>query len=219
MVSRCEDIFPLGEMYLRRFGCTNMQGTSEDGDALSMRINDEKPGLVLMESSFYKTATPYKIGELKRDMPYVCIAVFNLGDYPEDLEEQFIKFGAESYITLREGLRGFNRGLEAVVRGGVYISEAVQRRMDSAGDDTVLRPDKSAREHAVMELLVDGATTREIKEVLKISFRTVEHHKTNMFARLQVANTVQMIRRALYIGELNIDRFMGVKDAGKKQVG
>jgi two-component system invasion response regulator UvrY len=219
MVSRSRDIFPLGKLCCERFGSADVSGTTLDGDALNFVINDRRPGLIIMESSFYKTATPFMVGRLIKDMPFLHIAIFNLGEYPASLEPEFIRFGAESYITLRNGIEEFYQGLEKILRGSPYIASTVYRQIELAGDDTVTGPDKSVREHEVMVLLAGGATTQEIKETLKISFRTVEHHKTNLFARLRVKNTVQMIRMALHLGELDIQEFMEVMHGDKKPNG
>jgi DNA-binding NarL/FixJ family response regulator len=217
MVSRSKDIFPLGKMILHHFGVTNVWGTTLDGDALTMIINDEKPSLIFMESSFYWTATPYMIGMLLHTMPYLRIAVFNLGDYPARLEPKFIRFGAESYITLRNGIAEFYRGIRLVLQGKPFIAGTVDKQFETVKDTMLLKPAATDRELAVMLLLADGLTTQEIKDTLKISFRTVENHKKHIFARFQVRNTVQMIRTALISGTLRINEYTGVTDGTKEQ--
>lgn len=53
------------------------------------------------------------------------------------------------------------------------------------------------REKEVMELVVAGRHNREIAELLVISARTVEVHKSRMMAKLQVAGVPDLVRMSL----------------------
>jgi FixJ family two-component response regulator len=56
------------------------------------------------------------------------------------------------------------------------------------------------REREVMQLVVAGRHNREIADVLGISVRTVEVHKTRMMAKLEVNNLVSLVRMSLEDG-------------------
>ena len=53
----------------------------------------------------------------------------------------------------------------------------------------------SAREHEVLELIVAGLTNKEMGRALDVSPRTVETHRANLFAKLEVDSLAQMIRQ------------------------
>ncbi|WHZ12997.1 MAG: nitrogen regulation protein NR(I), GlnG [Burkholderiaceae bacterium] len=53
----------------------------------------------------------------------------------------------------------------------------------------------SEREREVLALIVDGLTNKEIGRSLAISPRTVETHRANLFAKLEVASLAQLIRQ------------------------
>ncbi len=53
------------------------------------------------------------------------------------------------------------------------------------------------REREVLPLVVEGHTSREIAERLKISPRTVEEHRANIRRKLDVPNTASLIRYAM----------------------
>jgi DNA-binding NarL/FixJ family response regulator len=217
VVSRSPGILPIAKLYLTHVRFTNIWGTTLDGDALTMLINQEKPALIMIEASFYKYATPYMIGMMIHNMPCLRIAVFNLGEYPVYIEPYFIMNGAQSYITLRNGMAEFYRGLREILHGSPYIAGTVKKRMEEMKEDTDMRPKKSKREQEVMVLLSEGATGKEICSTLKISMRTVNHHKENLFARYHVKNAMQLIRVALSVGTLNIQDFRRVTHADTDQ--
>jgi DNA-binding NarL/FixJ family response regulator len=217
VVSRSEGILPLGKMFLAYLKVTNVWGTMLDGEALTMLINKEKPHLIIMEASFYKTATPYMIGMLLENMPFLRIAVFNLGEYPAHIEPYFILNGAESYVSLRNGMAEFYRGMRKILKGETYIASHVQRQMAHMKEYTEKLPKRWRREKEVLVLLSEGATTKDICDTLKISAKTVDNHKEHLFKRFNAKNAMQTVGTALRLEELDIQEFMGVVNADKKQ--
>ncbi len=57
------------------------------------------------------------------------------------------------------------------------------------------------QEKRILQLVVDGLNNREIADELKISIRTVEAHRQNLFRKLDVDNVVKLVRLSL---ELNL---------------
>ncbi len=58
------------------------------------------------------------------------------------------------------------------------------------------------RESEVLQLIVDGYTSQEIAELLYISPRTVETHRSNLLHKLNQKNTAGLVRYALEEGRL-----------------
>lgn len=56
------------------------------------------------------------------------------------------------------------------------------------------------REHEIMVLCCEGLLAKEIAEKLNISQRTVETHKTNLFKKLGINNTIELVKYAQAIG-------------------
>lgn len=69
------------------------------------------------------------------------------------------------------------------------------RRRVALGPDALSR-----REREVALLASRGATAAEIAEHLSISERTVESHLTNVYAKLEVATKVELVRKAAEFG-------------------
>ncbi|HGY92144.1 MAG TPA: LuxR family transcriptional regulator, partial [Planctomycetes bacterium] len=62
----------------------------------------------------------------------------------------------------------------------------------------------SRRERQIFELVADGWTTRAIAESLGITPRTVEVHRHNVVAKLEVPNTAALIKLAIRTGVTRI---------------
>ena len=60
------------------------------------------------------------------------------------------------------------------------------------------------REKEILKLLAEGYTTQEIANMLVISSKTVEGHKTNLMAKLDVHNRIDLVKYALRKGIITV---------------
>jgi DNA-binding NarL/FixJ family response regulator len=205
IVCRSPHIVPLAKYTMARMGVSNVRGTSAAGEGLYRVIRELKPVVIFMEADFYRTATPFMVGQILKRKPYLKIAVFSLGSYPLDREMWFVFHKVLGYINLQDGMAEFYRGLKQLVRGRAYVSRRVRKAIEGLKSYPAFRLDESEREDEVMRLLADGYTTKEIEEALRISDRTVERHKTNMFNRYHVRNTVELIKDGVLLGRIRYE--------------
>jgi DNA-binding CsgD family transcriptional regulator len=61
------------------------------------------------------------------------------------------------------------------------------------------------REQEVMRLLAEGLSTREAADKLFISPKTVENHRSNIFSKLDLHSTHELIRYAARLGLIDVD--------------
>lgn len=68
----------------------------------------------------------------------------------------------------------------------------------------------SAREREVLELILSEYTMPEVARQLHISVNTAISHKRHLIEKLQVKNTVGLVRRAFECGILKITAFEAI---------
>jgi len=90
-------------------GFTETRFTCRDRDGLIALIREYNPGLLVIGSGFYKSATPYMTGRLLDIFPKLNVAAVSAGEYPDDLAMYFIVNGARSYVTMNDGRREFRK--------------------------------------------------------------------------------------------------------------
>ena len=129
---------------------------------------------------------------------------------PSLVKKAFVK-GARAYISKSESLDGFLAGLESALRGEVYYSENVSpsprlykdlilSNMKKSGgmkDNFEVKKQLTEREKEVLQGFVNTLTGNQIADKLYISEQTVAVHKKNIMKKLEVNNTVGLIRLAL----------------------
>jgi DNA-binding NarL/FixJ family response regulator len=70
-----------------------------------------------------------------------------------------------------------------------------RRRGPEEGEEVL-----TAREREVLTCIAEGMTNREIAEALVISIKTVERHRENIMAKLDMHNRVELVKYAIKKG-------------------
>lgn len=125
------------------------------------------------------------------------------------LNEEFIlngiKAGAKGYLPKNTTKTELLKAIETINAGNDYFSEEVSKiilksYVKSAQNE---EEDKNKielltnREIEILKLFADGYTNHEISDMLHISIRTVESHKTHIMQKLEMKSTVELIKFAL----------------------
>jgi DNA-binding CsgD family transcriptional regulator len=73
--------------------------------------------------------------------------------------------------------------------------------VDAYRSRTALPPDPlSPRERQVLQLIAEGKRTREVADLLGVSVKTAESHRTNIMRKLGISQTAGLVRYALQQG-------------------
>jgi len=79
----------------------------------------------------------------------------------------------------------------------VHALRAATDRIAEAGSNPAVMEKLTPRERQVLELVVAGKLNKTIADVLGISIKTVELHRSNLMAKLGARNVAEVIRIAL----------------------
>jgi DNA-binding NarL/FixJ family response regulator len=200
MVSRATKLFPHVKKRLEDLGFSDVEVTGEEKDSLNMVINEMKPKLILMGSSFYQAGTPYMLGELLHQFPKLNIAALSIHDFPESLATWFIWRGVKSYVDLWNGYEEFHLGLQEVRQGKNYISPNVRHLMDLFPEWPDTKDKITKRQLEIVVFLCNGFIPEHIGEEMHITRRTVTSHLQDIYKMFHVKNREEMVARAWELG-------------------
>jgi DNA-binding NarL/FixJ family response regulator len=144
---------------------------------------------------------------IKQECPETSVIIVTIYQNPDYLLEA-LKAGAAAYVlkeaTRRELLTTVRRVLqgESVLNGDVAAS-LIKRLIDEMSHPAELPAEQlTAREHAVLQLLAQGHTNREIAHQLSVSVGTVKVHVEHIIGKLNVTDRTQAAVRAVSLGLL-----------------
>ena len=117
-----------------------------------------------------------------------------------------LRAGASGYVLKSVADRDLVEACRSVVRGEPFLYPAAltalmqeHLRRAAAGE----RPPGSvltSRESEVVKLIAEGASSKEIAAQLVISVKTVERHRSNVLAKLELRDRTQVTRYAIRTG-------------------
>ncbi len=143
---------------------------------------------------------------LKRECPEVAFAFLSMHQ-EKPLVEKAMALGAKGYFVKTVDEVEFAQGLKMIAAGKPYFQLNVVAQLFenrniglSAGSEKHRLEILSEREKEVLAAIGKGLTSKEIAQALFLSERTVETHRKNIHAKLEVKNLAGLIRFAIKSG-------------------
>jgi DNA-binding NarL/FixJ family response regulator len=133
--------------------------------------------------------------EIKTKYPGVMVlglSTFNQGSYVTKMMEN----GASGYVVKNADKNELLQAIREVNKGKTYLSfEAGQSlRKNSTAPQLPLI---TRREKEILKLIAEGFTNPEIATKLFVSSSTVDSHRKNLLAKLNVKNTAALVKFAM----------------------
>jgi DNA-binding NarL/FixJ family response regulator len=115
--------------------------------------------------------------------------------------ERAMRAGAHGYVNKQEAQQSIINAIRAVLRGERYLSEAMTHRLVGQAIGGKAKPGGieglTDRELEIFELIGRGNSTRSIAQQLHLSIHTIETHRENIRAKLNLRNGSELVRRAV----------------------
>ncbi len=176
-------------------------GGASDGLEAQRLIKELKPDVVLMDINMPGQGGIEATRQLQQDCPEISILMLTLHE-DKNLLQEALQAGASGYIVKRASESELLNAIEAVTRGDIYIHPAMTRALLFQPEEKPVSRRKTvetltAREVQVLRLLANGHTNREIAQILAISVRTVESHRSNLMSKLDLYNRAALVQYAV----------------------
>ena len=113
-----------------------------------------------------------------------------------------LRAGVRGYIVKTQAVEELVEAIREVSRGLTHLSPDASKAVVQAYlAKTDLPPDPLApRERQVLQLVAEGKRTKEIAELLGVSFKTAESYRTRLMEKLQIHQTAGLVRYAIRRG-------------------
>ena len=122
-----------------------------------------------------------------------------------------LRCGAVGYLLKGDSPGELEQAIRAVARGETYFTPAISRPVIAAclerlGSDTAALSDRlTPRQREVLQLIAEGNSTKEIARKLGLRAKTVEMHRTQLMAALDVHTIAGLVRHAIRTGVITPD--------------
>jgi two-component system, NarL family, response regulator NreC len=177
-------------------------GEAEDGHQAVKMVRQIKPDVVLMDIAMPRLNGLEATSQIKKLIPDSKILILTMHDNEEYIRKALAS-GAMGYILKDAAARELMDAIRAVYRGEAVLSPAVTRLVIEDylrwGDlkPEVPQDDLSEREREILQLIAEGNTNKQIAEILCISIKTVQAHRSNLMNKLDLHDRGELIKYAI----------------------
>lgn len=177
-------------------------GQAEDGREAVRLARQLRPNVVLMDIAMPLLNGLEATRQIKREHPEIKVLILTMYDH-EEYFRQVLEVGASGYIIKRAAASELVAAIRSVDRGEAVLSPAITRllledylqrysnKMES--DPDALSP----RERETLQLIAEGKTSREIAEIMHLSIKTVQSHRTSLMQKLDLHDRGELIKYAI----------------------
>ena len=177
-------------------------GEAEDGRAAVSLACQLQPDVVIMDIAMPLLNGLEATRQIKREAPQVKVLILTMHDNEEYIR-QVLGAGAMGYILKDAAARELISAIRSVQRGEAILSPAVTRLVIEdylrwggprpQEDNDSLSP----REREVLQLIAEGYTNKQMAEILSLSIKTVQAHRTNLMQKLGLHDRGELIKYAI----------------------
>ena len=188
-------------MLLESQGDIEVIAEAEDGAAARDAAIRERPDLAILDVKMPKLTGLQATREIREQAPDVAVLILSMYDDERYLFEA-LKAGASGYVLKTQADHDLMEAVRAVERGEPFLTPEAQRMLikDVLGETRGRSDDLTPREEEVVKLVAEAHTNKEIAEILHLSEKTVENHRSNAMRKLGMRDRVELVRYAIRRG-------------------
>jgi DNA-binding NarL/FixJ family response regulator len=191
-------------------GDIEVVGEAANGSEAIDMVRELEPDVVLMDIAMPIMGGLEATRRICREFPRIKVLILTQYDDKEYVLP-VIEAGASGFVSKAAASSELIAGIRSVHRGDSYLSPpaaklVVEGYRYKAGSRTAKDPydQLTDRERDILKLMAEGHTNQEIADILVISRKTVEGHKTNLMAKLDIHNRTELVKYALRKGIITI---------------
>jgi two-component system, NarL family, response regulator NreC len=171
----------------------------EDGVTALQLVAEHRPDVVIVDLRIPRLDGLEVTRRVVHNYPSTRVVVLSM--YSTDsYVASALRHGALAYVLKNSDIKELNSAIDSALAGQPYLSSALSNKVGH-GIDTEDRYELlTTREREILQHVAEGMTAAAIAELLNISVRTVEKHRSNLMHKLGAKNHADVIRYALQRG-------------------
>jgi len=179
---------------------TNVVAQTGDGNEALNMIIQLKPDLAVIDISMPGLNGIEIARYVHNKRLNTKIILLTMHTAPE-LAKEVIKYNISGYLLKENAFEDLLSAIQTVAQGKTFISPMIDIGSSDQESEKIHNTEKlTRREEEILKFVAKGLTSKEIANKLNISVKTVETHRANIIAKLDLHSTADLVKYAIHKG-------------------
>jgi len=189
------------KMLIDRQADMEVVAEADDGVSALEATQSHRPDVAVLDVSMPRLTGLQAAREIRAHVPETQVLLLSMHD-DESYFLEGLASGAAGYVLKRAADTDLIGAVRTVADGRTFLSSDAQRDLMDEWREGRREPDEllTPRELEVVKLIAEAYTNRQIAETLNVSAKTVESHRANVLAKLEMRDRVELVRYAIRRG-------------------
>lgn len=186
-------------------------GEAKDGREALAIIEETLPDVILMDIAMPGLNGLEATRRIKKKFPRMKVLVLTMYTNEEYIF-QILNAGANGYLVKETAFQDLISAIKAVYKNEAFMSPSISKKVinsyiKKAQDDEEKTCEiLTTREREILQLIAEGNSSKKIAELLFISPKTVETHRTHIMDKLNIHNRTGLIKYAIRKGMVDVEK-------------
>jgi DNA-binding NarL/FixJ family response regulator len=175
---------------------------AQDGRSAVVKAQELKPDIAILDIGMPSLNGLDATKQIVKLNPDIKVLILTMHD-SDRLIQDVLNAGARGYLMKSDASRDLVTAIRALLLGQTFFTQKVaqivldgftgKRPITAEGDSQQL----TAKEREIVQLLAEGKSSKEVADVLNVSTKTVETHRTNIMRKLGCHSVTEVVRYAI----------------------
>jgi DNA-binding NarL/FixJ family response regulator len=168
-------------------------GTATDGQTLISAAQHLRPDIIVADISMPEVNGLVAAQIIRKTVPSAKFIVLSVHSDPAYVSEAF-RAGVRGYVSKRAAAAELLTAIKQVLDGRTYVTPLVSHPAPAVSK---VAKRLTLRQLEILRLVAEGYQNKEIAQLLSISVKTVEFHKTRIMNELDIHTPAGLTRYAI----------------------
>ncbi|MFC1942892.1 response regulator [Chloroflexota bacterium] len=187
-----------------------MIGEAENGNEAITKVAELMPDVVLMDITMAGLNGLEATRRIKQQYPSVKVLILTMHETDQYLSEM-LEAGASGYVVKTTTSSELISAIRTVYQGDVHLYPSIARMLVEdylhqvqSGEEKESYNGLTPREKEILMYIAGDKQNKEIADLLGISVRTVQSHRTNLMDKLGAHDRTELVKYAIRKGIIDL---------------
>lgn len=197
-------------LLLRKVPDIEVVGEAGDGEEAVAKVEQLAPDVVLMDITMPGLNGLEATEQIKGKNPQVKVLILTMHETDQYLSEM-LRAGASGYVVKTTVSSELISAIRIVHQGDVYLYPSIARilvedylQRVKRGEEKTSYEGLTGREREILMYIAEDKKNKEIADLLGISVRTVQAHRTNLMDKLGAHDRTELVKYAISKGIIDL---------------